>query len=263
MIAFRVATIQGLCCLLLLALQAGQPVPFQRGGKWGYKDVRGKVVIEPRFQTAGAFSPEGLAAVVDDQGWAYINAQGALVVRPLVVDNGPDYFEEGLARFRATGKVGFFDRSGKAVIPAAFGFALPFSGGLAAVCDQCRETREGEHTLVAGGRWGFIGRSGELAIPLQYEQVERFEHGRAKVKSAGKWQYIDRKGKVVGAASIGMAWMERDGTIVLQLRAEGPGRAAGDALLRYPKSHREYDQILRHLGGLKPGETKPVPPWPE
>lgn len=248
---------------MLLAMAAGYPVPFQQDGKWGYKDAGGRVIIEPRFQTAGAFAAEGLAAVVDEQGWAYINAEGALVVRPLVVDNGPDYFQEGLARFRASGKVGFFNRGGKVIIPAAFGFALPFSEGLAGVCDQCREIREGEHTVVRGGQWGFIGRGGELVIPLQFEQVERFEHGRAKVKSAGKWHTIDRKGTVVGAASIGKAWMERDGTIVLQLRAEGPGGAVGDALLRYPANHREYDRVMRHLGGLKPGETKPVPPWPE
>lgn len=57
--------------------------------------------------------------------------------------------------------------------------------------------------------------------------------------------------------------METDGTIVLQLRAEGEGGMIGDALMRYPKGHKEYPKILKHLGGLKPGESKPVPPWPE
>ena len=63
-------------------------------------------------------------------------------------------------------------------------------------------------------------------------------------------------------ASIGSATMEADGTIVLQLRAEGPGMR-GDALLRYPKGHKEYHNVLKHLGGLRPGESKAVPPWPE
>ena len=62
-------------------------------------------------------------------------------------------------------------------------------------------------------------------------------------------------------ASIGVATMEPDGTIVLDLRAEGPG-VMGDAQLRYPKSHAEYANVLKHLGGLKPGESKPVPPFP-
>src|SRR5690606_14793848 len=62
--------------------------------------------------------------------------------------------------------------------------------------------------------------------------------------------------------SIGVATMESDGTIVLDLRATGPG-VRGDARLRYPKDHAEYDSVLKHLGGLKPGQKKPVPPWPD
>ncbi len=64
------------------------------------------------------------------------------------------------------------------------------------------------------------------------------------------------------ASSIGSATMESDGTIVLQLRAEGPG-VRGDAQLRYPRGHKQYDSVLEHLGGLRPGESKPVPPWPD
>lgn len=63
-------------------------------------------------------------------------------------------------------------------------------------------------------------------------------------------------------ASIGSAKMEDDGTILLLLRAETPGGAVGDALLRYPPRHPQYDEILRHLGGLEKGQEKPVPPWP-
>ena len=63
--------------------------------------------------------------------------------------------------------------------------------------------------------------------------------------------------------SIGAAWKEEDGTIVLQLRAEAPGGILGDALFRYPPGHSEYQNILRHLGGLEKGEKKAVPPWPE
>jgi hypothetical protein len=61
--------------------------------------------------------------------------------------------------------------------------------------------------------------------------------------------------------SIGEARMEPDGTLVLQLRAEGPGKAIGDGLFRYPTNHQDYPSILRHIGKIKPGETKPVPPW--
>jgi hypothetical protein len=66
-----------------------------------------------------------------------------------------------------------------------------------------------------------------------------------------------------GAQSIGMAEMLSDRTIILQLRAEGPSGAMGDGRLVYPAGHDRYAEVLKHLGGLKPGEKKPVAPWPE
>jgi hypothetical protein len=63
--------------------------------------------------------------------------------------------------------------------------------------------------------------------------------------------------------SIGSATMDQDGTIVLLLRAEGPGHVRGDARLVYPPSHKDYRMVLDHIGGLKPGETRVVPPWPD
>jgi hypothetical protein len=63
------------------------------------------------------------------------------------------------------------------------------------------------------------------------------------------------------SGSIGMATMQPDGTIILDLRAEGPGGMIGDARLVYPPSHKDYASVLAHLGGMKPGEQKHVPPW--
>jgi hypothetical protein len=62
---------------------------------------------------------------------------------------------------------------------------------------------------------------------------------------------------------IGTATMTTDGTLVLDLVAEGPGGARGIARILRPPSHPRYDAWIEHLGGLRPGEEKLVPPWPE
>ncbi|MGC4121459.1 MAG: hypothetical protein QM765_44165 [Myxococcales bacterium] len=62
---------------------------------------------------------------------------------------------------------------------------------------------------------------------------------------------------------IGTAKMLEDGTIVMWLRATGPGGMVGDAEVKYPKTHPNYFEVLRHVGGLKVGEQKPVPAWPD
>lgn len=186
--------------LLLLALLA-QLSPFEQDGRWGYRDDAGRVAIEPRFAHAEPFSPQGIAAVVDGAGWAYIDANGRILIRPLVVDNGPDYFQENLARFRDGGRVGFFDRAGRVGIAPRFAFARPFSEGLAAVCRGCTEVREGEHSAVRGGKWGYIDRSGRVAIPLQFEEAGSFENGVAVVTRKGKRLRIDKSGaRVTGGA---------------------------------------------------------------
>jgi hypothetical protein len=63
--------------------------------------------------------------------------------------------------------------------------------------------------------------------------------------------------------SIGVATLEADGTIVLRLIARGPGGMRGEGVLRYPVSDPKYRDILDHVGSLKPGETRPVAPWPD
>ena len=50
--------------------------------------------------------------------------------------------------------------------------------------------------------------------------------------------------------------MAPDGTITLTLQQ---GQAA--AALAYKPGDPNYARILSHLGGLKPGQHKPVPPW--
>lgn len=62
-------------------------------------------------------------------------------------------------------------------------------------------------------------------------------------------------------ASIGQATMRDDGTIVLRLRAESDDGAIGESLFTYAPDDDNYQSILDHIGGLTPGENKPVPPW--
>jgi hypothetical protein len=55
--------------------------------------------------------------------------------------------------------------------------------------------------------------------------------------------------------------MEPDGTVILDLVAR-TGGVVGQGRLTYPPGHPDRGAILRHLGGLRPGEMKPVPPFP-
>jgi hypothetical protein len=59
---------------------------------------------------------------------------------------------------------------------------------------------------------------------------------------------------------VGTAAMLDDGSISLHLRLTTDGKSVNDTLV-YKVSDRGYDNVLRHLGGLRPGETKEFRPW--
>jgi hypothetical protein len=62
-----------------------------------------------------------------------------------------------------------------------------------------------------------------------------------------------------GPGSIGTALMGADGTITLNIRS-GPGAPLAGVLASRP-GDVNYARILSHVGGMTPGEKKPVPPW--
>ncbi len=155
--------------IFLFAYLSGQEVQlrlYEKDGLYGYKNQHEQVVISARFLLAMNFNEKGIAAVADSSGWAYINAQGNILIRPYIYDNGPDYFSEGLARFVENGKFGFFDEYGKIVIDAQWDFTYPFQDGKAAVYKGCTIITEKEHNSIIGGQWGYIDRTGKVIRPI-------------------------------------------------------------------------------------------------
>jgi len=59
--------------------------------------------------------------------------------------------------------------------------------------------------------------------------------------------------------SIGMANMSADGVITVRLRASLRDQT-GEGVLTYAPDDLQYEEIKQHLGGIAPGESKPMPP---
>ncbi len=60
--------------------------------------------------------------------------------------------------------------------------------------------------------------------------------------------------------SIGVATMSADAIVTLQIRSLPP-RPIAEGLLVYKPGSKDYRMVLGHLGGIKPGQSKPVRPW--
>lgn len=151
------------------------------GGKWGFVDTAGKLVVEPQFtETAGFFS-QGLAAVKVGEKWGYADSSGRLVIEPQFESAGQ--FSDGIAPVERGGKYGYIGKAGQIIMPAEFDSAQPFSGGLGIV--------------KRAGKYGYVSKDGQLVTPIEFESAEGFSEGLALVKVDEKYGFLDARGQLV------------------------------------------------------------------
>lgn len=153
-------------------------------------------------------------------------------------------FVEGMAIVGKSGYFGFIDETGEIIIPIRYQRVSPFSEGMS----MNRETwsflgKNGEvilsipqeykamgghfsdglvYVLLNYSKYGYMGLTGELIIPADYEKAEQFSEGMAVVAKGSypdyKYGFIDKEGKVVipleydGASdfSDGLAWVKKE-----------------------------------------------------
>ena len=117
---------------------------YEENGLYGFKKD-GAVVIPAKYNFADSFS-EGLARVVINGKWSYIDKSGKEVIQ--LKYNFADSFSEGLARVELNGKYGYIDKSGKVIIHLKYDFADFFSNGQA--------------SAILNGEWGYIDKQGNF-----------------------------------------------------------------------------------------------------
>ena len=162
----------------------------QQEGKFGYVNTRGVVVVTPRYDWAERFS-HGLAAVKVGAKWGYIDRQGNWVVRPRF--DWTERFEGRCAVVKIGARYGLIDRSGRWVITPRFEWLGAFSDERAAA--------------KRSGKYGFIDVQGQMVIEPRYDQVWDFSEGLARVTAGarlqssgwrgGQWWHMDKAGKTI------------------------------------------------------------------
>jgi hypothetical protein len=197
-----------------------QLFPISIKGRWGYIDIRGRVVIKPQFLSASKFR-EGLARVSVSNGsekdwglWSgrcgFIAEDGKFVIPPeppARVQRLRDFqcysyssFHEGLARIHindATGMDGFINPQGKLVVPCKFHSSADFSEGLA-FAETWRAWRDRRPK-----RAGYIDTKGRFVIENSaFRSGHDFADGRAVVyvdSNGDHWDacLINKRGKFV------------------------------------------------------------------
>jgi serine/threonine-protein kinase len=144
----------GLFCSIYAQGEKNSLLPVRLGGKWGYINKSGTVVVAPQFDYAMPFS-SGLALVVTNAkipNIGYLRESGQIAIKPQFWR--VNAFSEGLAVVESCGQYGFINTKGHVVIFPQFIEVLRFSEGLAAV--RISERTEGGQT--GEPKWGLLIR---------------------------------------------------------------------------------------------------------
>lgn len=189
------------------------------GGRWGYLDAAGTLVVPPRFDDAGDFA-DGLAPVKLGKLWGYADRTGRMAI-PARWDFA-SVFVGGRAVVRLGTRMGIIDAAGREVLPLGertvgqrsraegeAGWFVVTEGGKAGFMDAsgswklrpafggARGFSEGLAAVLSGSLWGYADTAGKMAIPARYQEAWPFSEGLARVKSGDRYGYIDRTGKTV------------------------------------------------------------------
>lgn len=140
---------------------------------WGYMDIDGNVIVEPKYTYAGDFA-DGMAIVSDKEECAY------------------DEFER-------IGQYGYINIEGKEIIPCEYYGFNNFSDGVAAVGKKTTTYYDdNEYTIT---QYSYINKNGDIVIDGGFYNAGKFDSGYAPVTllnddESARNIYIDKKGNI-------------------------------------------------------------------
>lgn len=190
------------------------------GGQWGYVDKNGKIVIPPSFSYARNFH-EGLAFVKGD-----------------LRDHGGQLKNAS----------GYIDRAGQwAIVSKDKRFGGDFSEGLAEFYDKF-------------GKYGYIDKRGNVAIPARFYTAGKFRNGRAKfwiederTGTFGKCGFIDKSGTIVVPAKYAVAGDYNEGLAPVRGNRSKWGYIGLDGRLVIPHQYEDALEFSSDLAAVKSG----------
>ncbi len=188
---------------------------------WGYRDAKGKTVIEPQYEKAFDFTSDGIAAVVDfERRISFINRSGKTVItlnnKEIVTYNdaqrtkvkqsyfepvsqgienlGMYYFDRGYVMvryvYRGTVSDKLYLNENRLLSRTGQYFDIPSGYSLINYSD-------GILLLEKNGRYGYMDLNGGWVAPAIYDSASPFLQGLAVVGADGKYGLIDTEGNQI------------------------------------------------------------------
>lgn len=198
----------------------------KQNNKYTYINKNGELLTAFQFDVAKNFN-SGIAEVVKSNKTAYINDKAEVVLGWF---DSKKYYQtvppKGIIAVKFGRKYGFQTINGRRIIPAIYDYAENFSEGVALVKvnptvmyidktgkliakDDVKSNTDlridqgyahlNEAIQITKWECSFIDENGDVAIKLNnYDNAESFFDEKAKVYEGDKYNYINKKGKLLG-----------------------------------------------------------------
>jgi len=161
-------------------------ISVKSGDKWGYIDREGKYVVNPQFDDAVLFT-EKTALIRSGDKFGFIDKKGSFIINPIYVDALS--FSDGVACVvLENGYPSYVDKTGNVLFTVTN-------------AEKARSFKEDLAAVLIKDKWGFIDKTGKIAIQPQFEYISDFFEGFAlfkkKINGDYKYGFIDKTGKIV------------------------------------------------------------------
>ncbi len=211
-------------------------------GEWGYINQKRKFIIKPKFEEAKNFH-NGYARVRVDDKWGYINRNGEFVIKPEFVE-ARDFKKEGYAKVTIEEKWGFK----KDVKGMYEQYNEDVEMIIEAKYDDVKKFQEGRAGVKIGDKWGFIDEDGNEIAKPKYDAIKNFNDGIASVKMGDQWGYIDRQGKTIIEPKYQYIERASKDLFAIKIREKWGYINTNNKIVIAP----QFDQIKGFKGGLAP-----------
>lgn len=187
----RILTTITILLFFVVSLQAQELKEFKaENGRYGYKDEKGNIVIQPNYSYAYPFK-NGVAQVTlpnpqDKFGTFHflIDKKGNAVTKK--------YSSMGLYgsiyRVEKNKKYGLISSDGKELVPLIYDFINE---------NNFKGFSEGVVVAKLNDKWGLIDTLGKTLVPFTYDRLDNYNEGLCQVYINKLGGYINKKGEIV------------------------------------------------------------------
>lgn len=184
-------------------------LPIEQGGKCGYIDKTGRILINPQFHSCWNFS-EGFACVVMNGKTGFIDETGKYLVRPQFDSSYGCFteFNDGFASISKGGRGkdrqqwGFVNTKGEVKYLPDITFLSNFREGLA--------------FFKKDGMTGYLDTNLNVVIKPKFKSSGSFYFGRARATDVdGSTYYIDKEGNKISDIKTGGEFQDKKAFVVI------------------------------------------------